>query len=1450
MRHLQEPFNLPSPLGVSNSTNGTSSGSGNTLVIAPTVPRQPLGSPAGASAQPTYLLSGPAFVSPRTGVQYSTLVASLQSAAVAVNVDAPSLELQDLELHTSITVTGIANQAATAVGVDNSRLVAALRSFLAKSVLDIDPVRVQLQDPTFPESGWGVAINLTGFVADALATATTPAATPGGSVVTPAVIRAAVQAVNRAAAELRQTDAQGRFVDALSPYLCDALESCLPLTVAMNPLAVVAIAVVPAGVLVPPSPPSWDASPPPAQPGQSPPAPEAEPGQAPPMPASTTTDGATPAPSPGSPPPPPPGTPPGVPAVVATDASPPPPAAPVVPPTVVTLSVTIGGVTDPQDLDLATLTAALEQGASDTVTKAGGPQPQEVVSILDVPISASLTLRSSARLGALSAGQRTAFTAGLAQMLGLDASRVAINRVGPSPAGGRLHLMAASGGLVVDFTVSGFGADTASAAAVMTALSSGAAAPAGPLAAALQAAGMQGLSLVLISPPVASIKASITLRFSSAQEAAQVDSFVLADVDAILLAAVQEVDPRLVVAGTTLVDSAVNFPPPAPGSPSPAGQATTDTSANVASPPPPSPAPPGTPVASSLPPSPLPPSPSPPPGTPQASPPPPSPPPPSPSPPSPSPPPGTPLSSPPPPSPPNSPPSPSPPGTPVASPPSPSPSPPNPSSPPGTPAASPPPPSPPPSPPSSSPPKPPSPSPPIPPAASPPPSPSPPTVDRFVADSSSVTLGLSFSGVTDPGALDLSSLTAALSAGAIATAQGGSSAASTGGGSAADAAAPTAVVTIVDIPVTASITLNGFTGTSLTPDQSVAVIAGLAQSLGVDPSRVTILVGDSSSVAAQKSAILASETRMATRAANIGVTLQRAAVAALSGGRRRLHSGLAVTFMVTGFGANNTAAASAITAINAVASNPTSPVVQQLAATGVTVTVAIAEAPSASIAVAITLVYSSPAAAAAGQAAVTAAISSDPTSGNSTSGGSGSVTSSFMSALAAVAPQLQLAAVQLPSPVPVAPAAPGMPGSSPPPASAGSVGTPVSAATPPSAAGTPSGRPPVTGASPPPSGSGATPGGVTTPSATTGGLPGMGGTGTVSGSKSSPSATSGINGVIVAVSVSAGAIIILVAGYIAYRIQRKDRLAREAAANRLIQALGTGEVPIKGGRRGGPSGGVAVPNASRRGLLGMGGRSRIAPTDMPDEDDHDAQQAGASRFAQLDPYAARLQQMLALAADAADGDAAGHPGRGGGSDDVRSIRISTGAYALERHTQATQQAGGRPATAPHGRASVAAGARPMSANLIDFMDPPAAAPSPRPSAIWQAAEATLQAVAPYMPTRAQLLLGFAEQADPDGVAAAQAAHPGTEPGYDVVHHSDAVPALPPRRTSTLGTTMIDGIVVDLDHQQAGPAQPRRISPRNSARASEEKHDDETMPLVSPVRNVRSRRFSSTGGQHL
>ena len=725
-----------------------------------------------------------------------------------------------------------------------------------------------------------------------------------------------------------------------------------------------------------------------------------------------------------------------------------------------------------------------------------------------------------------------------------------------------------------------------------------------------------------------------------------------------------------------------------------------------------------------------------------------------------------------------------------------------------------------------------------------------------MADSSSVTLGLSFSGVTDPGALDLSSLTAALSAGAIATAQGGSSTSAgsgSAGGSASSSPPPTAVVTIVDIPVTASITLNGFTGTSLTPDESVAVTAGLAQSLGVDPSRVTILVGNSSSVAAQRSAILASETRMATRAANIGVALQRAAVAALSGGRRRLQSGLSITFIVTGFGANNTAAASAITAINNVASNPSSPVVQQLAATGVAVTVAISEPPSASISVAITLVYSSPAAAAAGQAAVTAAIASDPSSGgNSTSGGSGSgsgsVTSTFMSALAAVAPQLQLAAVQLPTPSPPPPGAPGTPTSSPPPAPAtsGGVGTPVSG-TPPSMAGTPaSGRPPITGASPPPSGSGTAPGGTTTPTPTAGGLPGLGGTGSAS-SKSSPSSTSGINGVIVAVSVSAGAIIILVAGYIAYRIQRKDRLAREAAANRLIQALGTGEVPVKGGRRGGGGGGVAAPS-SRRGLLGMGGRSRIAPTDMPDEDDHDAQTQTGSRFAQLDPYAARLQQMLALAADAADGDVAG-AGRGGG-DDVRSIRISTGAYALERHTQATQQAGGRPVTAPHGRASVAPGARPMSANLIDFMDPPAAAPSPRPSAIWQAAEATLQAVAPYMPTRAQLLLGFAEQADPDGVAAAQAGH--GEPGYDVVHHSDAVPPLPPRRTSTMGTTMIDGIVVDLDHQgAAGPAQPRRISPRNSARASEEKpHDDDTMPLVSPVRNVRSRRFSSTGGQHM
>ena len=373
------------------------------------------------------------------------------------------------------------------------------------------------------------------------------------------------------------------------------------------------------------------------------------------------------------------------------------------------------------------------------------------------------------------------------------------------------------------------------------------------------------------------------------------------------------------------------------------------------SPPPPaasSPPPPGVPppVASS-----------PPPPLPVTSSPPPSPSPPSPSPsPSPSPPPGTPppatdsisppppptSSPPPPPSPVSSPPPPPPPPSP--SPPSPSPPSPSPPSPSPPPPPSPAPPSP--APPSPEPPQPPSPAPPSP--APPPPSPPPPTLSRAVGEAAanSVTVGMSLSGIGNPATMDLATLVSALTSGA---ANSGSS-----GGS--SASAPKAVVEVVDYPVSASITLDGFTGTSLSPEQSTAFTAGLATSLGVPASRITLLTPAAAARVAQLS-----------RSASVTVTHP---VAVASAGRRSLLGGLVVAFTISGFGSDAAAASSAMTAITSTAVAGNSPVIASLASAGVTVTLAVAMAPTASITVAVTLVYSSPESAAAGAAAVNTAI--------------------------------------------------------------------------------------------------------------------------------------------------------------------------------------------------------------------------------------------------------------------------------------------------------------------------------------------------------------------------------------------------------------------------------------------------------------------------------------------
>jgi hypothetical protein len=247
-----------------------------------------------------------------------------------------------------------------------------------------------------------------------------------------------------------------------------------------------------------------------------------------------------------------------------------------------------------------------------------------------------------------------------------------------------------------------------------------------------------------------------------------------------------------------------------------------------------------------------------------------------------------------------------------------------------------------------------------------------------VSDPNSVTQGVSLSGLGNPAAVNTSALLTALAHGAAA-----SSAAATG---TPGAAPPRAVAEIVDFPVTASMTLSGFSGTSLSPSQATAFTGGLAVSLGVMPSRITLITPVA-----------------ATRA----FTLSKSKSVTAAGGRRLL-ADLEVAFTVSGFGADGAAAAATMTVISTSAVASDSPVMASLAAVGVPVTLRIATAPSASVTVAITLQYDSPEAAAAGASAVSDAISGGALAG----------------AIADVVPSITLE----PSVLPELPAAPPPPG--------------------------------------------------------------------------------------------------------------------------------------------------------------------------------------------------------------------------------------------------------------------------------------------------------------------------------------------------------------------------------------------------------------------------------------
>ena len=710
-----------------------------------------------------------------------------------------------------------------------------------------------------------------------------------------------------------------------------------------------------------------------------------------------------------------------------------------------------------------------------------------------------------------------------------------------------------------------------------------------------------------------------------------------------------------------------------------------------------------------------------------------------------------------------SPPSPSPPS--LSPSPAHAPSPPSPPSPSPSPAHSPPsptppsPPSPSPPPPAAAPPSPPPPSPPPPSPRPPSPSPAPLVGDRVVeADPSAVTMGLTFSGVADPTALDLTAFAAALQQGAISTAQAGS---------AAGAEVPTAVVTVVDIPVAASLTLAGFTGTELSPLQSTALKQGLSTSLGVHASRITLLTA---AEAASRSSTLGARI-LARSAAVVGVTVELHARAARVAGRRLSADGLTISFIVSGFGSDAAAAGAAMAAISSVtnsSSATSNAVTQSLAASGVVVTLALAEAPTASVTVAITLHYSTPEAALLGQAAVSAAIASD-TAGTGSSGGA---TASFMAAIASVAPQLVLQAVALPDPSP------------PPPHTAVAPSAPV-AASPPAPA------PPVA---------------------------------------AEEAVTRGSDdSTITIVTSSVVAALVLCVGILACRLHRKDLRARRAAAQALAEALGP--APARRRRRG-----SAVTDKDPMKTALLGGSDASGPSQHSESSSQHAtrlsmldpyaarltqmlavaadaadEDLGRSRLSQLDPYAARLTQMLAVAADG-EQEEFENLARAAGLD-PESIRISTGALALDR----SSSGGSRP-----GSRRLGAAAR-TSTPLVD-LDSPGAPTERPPSAFWSAGASTLASLAPFASRASALLSAGAHVGSAEAVAAAEDA------------------PTPRKALRKSQATLVDGITVDL----AKDAKPARRSARSSMLDTKEEEVQGSSPKMGAA---RKRRVSAVKTSH-
>jgi hypothetical protein len=340
----------------------------------------------------------------------------------------------------------------------------------------------------------------------------------------------------------------------------------------------------------PPPPPSPPSPPPPLPvpifhpaPAPPPPPPPPSPTPAPPTPLLPTTTPAPPLPPSPAPPVPP--------------AAPTPPAPLSPPPTLsrataasdpgaVTLGVSLSGLGDPASVDTAALMASLALGAASASSganaTAGGSStaPRSAAEVVDWPVTASVTLAGWGG-GALSATQARAFLGGLAKSLGMDASRIAlltpeaatrvaalsgtrsasVSRIVTSSPQQRRKLFA--DGLVVAFTVSGFGSNVSAASSAMSAITSSAVMAAdSPLATSLAAAGVAA-TLRIAMAPSASVTVAITLQYAT-PEAAAAGAAAMTDAVAggSLAAALAAVSPALSVQAAPLPE--LPMPPAAP----------------------------------------------------------------------------------------------------------------------------------------------------------------------------------------------------------------------------------------------------------------------------------------------------------------------------------------------------------------------------------------------------------------------------------------------------------------------------------------------------------------------------------------------------------------------------------------------------------------------------------------------------------------------------------------------------------------------------------------------------------------------------------------------------------------------------------------------------------------------------------------------------------------------